>query len=146
MTPTQTPVFLADPHKDITPTSYVIQVTTSQCLSCGYIGQSCETFARTWLKGQWGKPYSNMRPLDKPKYRLPIERITRPTIQVPFCDHCQDPNKATTGLPYPPADKLSSVHVGASFAASPAAATPKPKTTKKLSTTTTDDLLKGLDL
>ena len=138
------PVLLADPHKDVVPTSYVIQVTTSQCVACGHIGQSCETYARTWMKGQWGKPFSNMRPLDKPKYKLPIERIMRPIVRVPFCDHCQNPNSVLECLEYPPAPAPSKTIVGSAQA--PDKPT-KPTVVKtKRDKVTTDDLLDGLDL
>jgi len=143
-----TPLLLADPHKDVLPHSYVMQVTTSQCSSCGHIGQSCETFAKTWMKGQWGKPFPNLRPLNgPPKYRLPIERVTRAKFSIPFCDHCLDPNKVVENLPYPPTPAPLKTVVGmtqdGTLTAAPKPAKPKTAGSKS---TSTDDLMKGLDL
>jgi hypothetical protein len=140
------PLLLADPHKDAIPESYVIQVTTSQCTACGHIGQSCETYARTWLKGQWGKPFSNFRPMEKPKYRLPIERIMRPVVRVPFCDHCLDPNKIVEALDYPPVQTPKTKTIIGMIQTPPAPPKPVAAKTKGPKTSSTDDLLDGLDL
>lgn len=150
MSTMSTPLLLADPHRDVLPHAYVIQVTTAQCLSCGHIGQACETFARTWLKGQWGKPFSNLRPLDgPPKYRLPIERIMRPKLSIPFCDHCLDPDKTVESLPYPPKPMPLKTVVGMTPDTTPTGVgVTKPTGAKKTSkmSASTDDLMKGLDL
>lgn len=146
---TQTPIFLSDPHRDIAPHAYVVQVTTTQCQSCGHSGRACETFAKTYLRLAWGRLVTNLRPMkEPPKYKLPIEIIHRTTLTVPFCHECPDPAKIVAHLPYPPSDTPTHQHTGASFIRddpkkSPASsAGVKPRKTP----TTTDDILKDLDL
>jgi hypothetical protein len=140
-----TPVLLADPHKDVAPHTYVIQVQTSKCLNCSHEGRSCEVFAKTFFKAQWERKYvHNFRPMrgEKPRYNLPIQIIHAPLITVPFCHECPSPSTTLIGLPYPPADTpTTSVITGASFSD-----TPETKPKKHKPTTTTDDLMEGLDL
>lgn len=140
-----TPLYLADPHKDAIPHTYVVQVDSFNCLNCRASHSSCEVFARTWLRGQWGKPYSNLRPMkgDIPRYNLPIEVIHRQPNTVPFCHECPSPMDVVKNLPYPPPETKTTI--GAGFTKTEDPKKPPTKTSKK-PITTTDDLLKDLDL
>lgn len=140
-----TPVFLSDPHKDVAPRSYVLQVDSFRCSNCNTTGSSCEVFARTWFKGQWGKPYSNLRPMknEAPKYNLPVEVIHRQVDIIPFCHHCPNPSTITSKLPYPPVETKTAIGAGFREAKPPSSAE---RQTKKKPVTTTDDLMKDLDL
>lgn len=138
-----TPVLLADPHRDIAPHTYTVQVSRTVCSNCKTIHEGCETFAKTHLRAQFGGKYiTNLRPLkEAPKYKLPIEVINKPIESVPFCHRCPDPTTVVSSLPYPPIE--TKAHLGAGFVSTtPAAAPKKPKAPA----TTTDDLMKGLDL
>lgn len=141
-----TPVFLSDPHKDVAPRSYVLQVDSFKCSNCNTTGSSCEVFARTWFKGQWGKPYSNLRPMknEAPKYNLPVEIIHRQVDIIPFCHHCPNPSTITSKLPYPP-EAATRPQIGAGFKED-ASRPPSAGTRTKKPVTTTDDLMKDLDL
>ena len=138
---TTTPVFLADPHKDLTPHSYVIQVSSFKCLNCGTSNRSCEVFSRTWLRGHWGKPFSNLRPMhgDWPRYKLPVEIIHKIPDTVPFCHECPSPQDALKDLPYPP---IETPRTPASPAGVQRSSAGVQQSKRKVSTT--DDLLKDL--
>jgi len=145
--PPTTPIFSSDPHKDVIPHTYVVQVSTFKCLNCSSSSSSCEVFARTWFKGQWGKPFSNLRPIkgEQPKYNLPIEILHKQTDAVPFCHSCPNPSTITSKLPYPPA--ATQTVTGASFGASDKTPTEPPKHKEpKKPRITTDDLISDLDL
>lgn len=140
-----TPLLLSDPHKDVAPHSYVVQVSSFKCSNCSHSSSSCEVFARTWFKGQWNKPFSNLRPMkgEQPRYNLPIEVLHRQTDLVPFCHHCPNPSDIVSKLPYPPVE--TKTITGASFGAgndTPASTKPA----KKKPLITTDDLMKDLGL
>ena len=139
-----TPVLMADPHKDIAPHTYVVQVDSFECLNCKAIGKCCEVFAKTFFKGQWERKYvHNFRPMrdEKPQYNLPIEVIYKPLRVVAFCHECPDPGETLKGLPYPPVEVLKVV-AGSSFTEN----TDTKKESRKKPAVTTDDLMKGLDI
>lgn len=138
------PVLLSDPHKDIAPHAYVVMVHQTRCLNCHTTGTLCATYARTNLKSQWGHKYiTNLRPLKgPPRYNLPIEIRNAPIETIPFCSSCPDPAAIVRGLPYPPVENPRPVVV--SSVSSPEV--PKRPKAPAASKTTTDDLLKGLDI
>lgn len=94
-----TPITLSDPHKGVLPHAYVILIRSQRCLCCHSVHRWSETYAKTHLKAQMGmgKYVTNLRPLDRPQYNLPIHRIVKEQVTVPFCHACNEPS--LVGLP-----------------------------------------------
>jgi len=78
----------------------------------------------------------------RPQYNLPIEVIHRQPHIVPFCHECPSPLDVVKNLPYPPVE--SKTNIGAGF--KEAAKVPSAERQKKPRATTTDDLMKDLDI
>jgi len=107
MTPTPTPAphlpkVLADPHKDILPHRYVVHVRRQICTHCQSMHEYSELYAKTHMRSQWGHKYvTNLRPLDQPKYDLPIEVVNLEIQKVPLCHECVS-QTMLSHLPTPP--------------------------------------------
>lgn len=86
-----TAIYSAPPHRDVAPTSYVVQLQVSHC-KCGATHTSTTIWAKTWLHSRMAhKTFPNLRPIRDPSevvWNLPIEREQRPAIRIPFCQIC----------------------------------------------------------
>jgi hypothetical protein len=130
------PVTLADPHKDVIPHSYVVITRTTSCANCGATCTQSDLYAKTNLRYTPARKYAtNLRPLQKPEYNLPVQINPTPLTTIPFCHACPDPTAPLRDLPYPPAS-VPEIIGAASETAS--------QSEKKRKETTTDDLMKGI--
>jgi hypothetical protein len=76
------------------PTKYVSIKRTQQCVCCNRVHEWCELYAYTELRSTLGyKRVENLRHLEWPKYRIPIEQWedTKCTV-LPFCHACNQPS------------------------------------------------------
>jgi hypothetical protein len=98
------PITSADPHREVVPHSYVVWHKPQHCKTCGTTHSHSELYAKTHIRSQLGigKYITNLRPLDTPKYNLPVEIIQAPPTEVAFCAECYD-RVDLKALPSPPA-------------------------------------------
>ena len=126
------PIHLADAHSDIAPHKYVIIERKQRCDCCGAVHSWSEVYALTYIRSRLevGKYVTNLRHVDQPKYRLPIEQLRATKVaRVPFCHGCFHPTlEHTNGLLEPETPDPNKV-LGSSFkptvVEAPKAARPK---------------------
>lgn len=155
------PITLADPHKGLTPTAYVLRMKCQHCQRCGYFFESLDgVFAETWLRptgaeGQsTGRPFKNYRPLgdQPPMFNIPIRAERMQVQKLPFCSECCQ--GALSHLPQPKGEGRIVGNFNSSYAQS--LISPRGSTTKvkrasgtgapKKAPATLDELAKDLDL
>lgn len=156
------PITLADPHKGLTPTAYVIRLKCQHCQRCGMFFESIDgVFAETWLRPTtteghaFGKPFKNYRPLgdNPPMFNLPIRTERQQVQKLLFCSECCQ--GYLSHLPVPTEEGRIVGSFNSSYAQSLVA--PKAKATKatkrasgtgapKRGAATLDELAKDLDL
>jgi hypothetical protein len=127
------PITLADAHSGVPPHRYVIMQRSQHCQTCNATHNWSELFALTHLRSQLGKGkyITNLRPLDAPRYNLPIERRPAATIvEVPFCHAC--PSISLDSLPDPPSLTITNRIVGGPSDAKPSKDKPKPPSVKDI--------------
>lgn len=88
------PIHLADPHTGIVPSKYISIKRTQACACCNRVHEWCELYAYSEMKSTLGfKRVENLRKLDWPKYRLPIEQWEDTKCHIlPFCHDCNEPS------------------------------------------------------
>src|SRR5215475_6436412 len=88
------PLWMNDAHQGVIPTKYISIKRTQACACCNRVHEWCELYAYTELRSTLGyRRVENLRRLEWPKYRLPIEQWedTKCTV-LPFCHDCNEPS------------------------------------------------------
>lgn len=104
------PITQAPPHEGLIPHTYVAVRKSQFCLCCHRTHVWTECYAKTHIRSSnesaWGRKYgTNLRKLDAPRYRLPIEQQRGPHETIPFCHACYRPTLDDPTLLEPPAPK-----------------------------------------
>lgn len=141
------PIMLADPHDGIVPHKYVAIARRQVCMCCGAKHEWSELYAWTSMRPQWGvgPAVRNLRHLDWPKYRLPIEQVSvRRDEYIPFCHKCYQPSLDQT--PFlkepPPVDAAKVLRIPPKTEPSVAKPNAAKPSSKSKSTDTLMELLK----
>jgi len=116
--PVPHPIWSSDPHEGIAPHLYVIMQRSQRCTCCGHTHSWSELYAQTFMRANWGygKPIVNLRKLEgPPKYNLPIELRSTPTVSIPFCHACNEPTLAHANPPLPEPPPSARVVIGATL-------------------------------
>jgi hypothetical protein len=87
------PIMSTDANDPI-PHKYISIKRSQECACCHLTHEWCELYSYTELKSTMGyKRVQNLRALDWPKYRLPIEQWEdENTVLIPFCHDCNEPS------------------------------------------------------
>ena len=102
--PAMLPITLA-PQRNVTPDTYVMHLHSSVCHHCGLISEWTALYVKTNLRARngLGKYVTNLRPLERVEYSLPIEVIEAPPKEVAFCSNCYSTFPMAS---FPPPPKL----------------------------------------
>ena len=114
MMPVPFPLMSTDANDPI-PHKYVSIKRTQECACCHLIHEWCEVYSYTELRSTMGyKRVQNLRALNWPKYRLPIEQWEdETTVLIPFCHDCNEPSLMNSAnmLDPPPTEHRSVLHL-----------------------------------
>lgn len=113
------------------PASYMIHIRECHCTHCGTISASSELYAVNLLRSQWGKgkPVSNLVPVDRFYYNVPVVRKHLGVRKVAACHECGSFD--LSHLPSPPEPDRVTVNVLLDPKAKPK---PEPKEPKRPAT------------
>jgi len=140
------PLTMSDPHEGIIPHEYVVITRSQHCECCKSDHTWSELYAMTHIRPHLGlgKYISNLRRIERPKYRLPIRQIPAKRAEIiPFCHACYFPSlmHTYTLLDPPPTDPGKVLGFSAKSEPPPKPKEPSEKR-KRLSTSDILELLK----
>jgi hypothetical protein len=133
------PIMSTDPNDPI-PHKYISIKRSQECACCHLTHEWCEIYSYTELKSTLGyKRVQNLRALDWPKYRLPIEQWEdEETRLIPFCHDCHEPSLMNSAdMLDPPPVRHEVLHIYEP----PAKARPEPKAKQPKSPKPVDTLM-----
>lgn len=110
-TPQSLPLYLAPAETGPIPHTYVLHRHSQLCRNCATLHEWSAVYAKTHLRSRtgMGKYITNLRPVEKPEYNLPIEILIAAPGSIPFCLECVNaPDSNPLGhLPPPPKPERS---------------------------------------
>lgn len=137
------PIYLADPHAQVLPHAYVCMTHSQRCLNCALTHKWSTLYAKTHMRSTLGagKYITNLRPLTRPEYNLPIETIQATETTTPFCHQCAATVTLSHLPPLPITEPAARPIAGHGPAAATAAAGLGPTKREPRKPATIDDLL-----
>lgn len=97
--------FIPAPPPSVPPRAYVLFKHTQKC-ACGCLHEFSELYSEHKLPSSWNKSHvRNLRPSPRIEYALPIEVITKPMVDLPFCHECVM-GTTLSHLPPPPQEDV----------------------------------------